>query len=130
MFNTHSEIMPASRSSVSKIKIIRLAYLTGVSSVALGLLAPTAVAQNTVDDDEVVATGIIQSLKDAASIRRNEAGVVDAITAEDIADFPDANLAESLQRITGVSIDRQDNEGNHKAVHLTLQKLRRNLYQV
>jgi TonB-dependent receptor len=37
--------------------------------------------------------------------------VVDAISAEDIGDFPDTNLAESLQRITGVSIDRSGGEG-------------------
>ena len=39
-------------------------------------------------------------------LKRDAAGVVDAITAEDIGAFPDTNLAESLQRITGVSIDR------------------------
>lgn len=61
-------------------------------------------------------TGIRGSLKSAADIKRNESGVVDAITAEDIGKFPDANLAESLQRITGVSIDRQDNEGNQISV--------------
>jgi len=95
--------------------------LSGVSLIAVtaGLSAPVFAQdadQDLFQDNEVVATGIIQSLKDAASIRRNEAGVVDAITAEDIADFPDANLAESLQRITGVSIDRQDNEGNQISV--------------
>ena len=37
--------------------------------------------------------------------------IVDAINAEDIADFPDANLAESLQRLPGVSIDRDNGEG-------------------
>ena len=66
--------------------------------------------------DEIVVTGIRRSLEDAAGVKRNEAGVVDAITAEDIGKFPDANLAESLQRITGVSIDRQDNEGNQVSV--------------
>ena len=44
-------------------------------------------------------------------IKRDAIGVVDAITAEDIGKFPDTNLAESLQRITGVSIDRQNGEG-------------------
>ncbi|MEO9971232.1 MAG: TonB-dependent receptor [Hyphomonadaceae bacterium] len=100
--------------------------LLGYSSLmALALFAtPIASAQTDADDanddeltqDVVVVKGIRGSLVDAASIRRNEAGVVDAITAEDIADFPDANLAESLQRITGVSIDRQDNEGNQISV--------------
>lgn len=44
-------------------------------------------------------------------VKREAIGVVDAITAEDMGDFPDSNLAESLQRITGVSIDRTRGEG-------------------
>ena len=44
-------------------------------------------------------------------VKRDSAGVVDAITAEDIGKFPDSNLAESLQRVTGVSIDRRNGEG-------------------
>ena len=44
--------------------------------------------------------------------KRNATGVVDAISAEDIGKFPDTNLAESLQRITGVSIDRVNGEGS------------------
>ncbi|KAK0351739.1 hypothetical protein LTR94_023761 [Friedmanniomyces endolithicus] len=42
--------------------------------------------------------------------------MVDAINAEDIADFPDANLAESLQRLPGVSIDRDNGEGRSISV--------------
>jgi TonB-dependent receptor len=48
---------------------------------------------------------------EAAQIKRNSDGVVDAIVAEDIGKFPDTNLAESLQRITGVSIDRSSATG-------------------
>lgn len=66
--------------------------------------------------ENIVVTGIRGSLTRSMDIRRTEAGVVDAITAEDIGKFPDANLAESLQRITGVSIDRQNNEGNQISV--------------
>src|SRR3546814_14442485 len=49
---------------------------------------------------------------DVCSSDLNAQGVVDAISAEDIGKFPDTNLAESLQRITGVSIDRQNGEGS------------------
>lgn len=66
--------------------------------------------------DEVVVTGIRGSLMSAANLKRNSDGVVDAITAEDIGDFPDTNLAESLQRITGVSIERNNGEGNQISV--------------
>lgn len=61
--------------------------------------------------EEVVVTGIRASLERAMDIKREASGVVDAISAEDIGKFPDTNLAESLQRITGVSIDRRNGEG-------------------
>ncbi|WGO97042.1 TonB-dependent receptor [Saccharophagus degradans] len=55
--------------------------------------------------EEVVVTGIRQSLQAAADIKRNESRIVDVIAAEDIGKLPDNNIAEALQRITGVSID-------------------------
>lgn len=61
--------------------------------------------------DTVTVTGIRNSLNQSMNIRRDSAGVVDAISAEDIGKFPDTNLAESLQRITGISIERRDGEG-------------------
>src|SRR5262245_9849913 len=60
--------------------------------------------------DEVVVTGLRGSLKASMETKRDAVGVVDAISAEDIGKFPDTNLAESLQRITGVSIDRRNGE--------------------
>ncbi|TCP35062.1 TonB-dependent receptor [Sphingomonas sp. BK235] len=66
--------------------------------------------------DDIVVTGIRASLNRAIDIKRNSPGVVDAISAEDIGKFPDTNLAESLQRITGVSINRVNGEGSQVAV--------------
>ena len=66
--------------------------------------------------EEVVVRGIRQSLEASADVKRFDAGVVDAITAEDIGAFPDTNLAESLQRVTGVSIDRTRGEGQYVTV--------------
>lgn len=82
------------------------------SSIAMALSAISvqpALAQNSDENmlEEVVVTGIRKSLMDSALIKRDSEGVVDAISAEDIGKFPDTNLAESLQRITGVSIERQ-----------------------
>jgi len=68
-------------------------------------------SQQATDLDTVVVTGIRNSLSQAMDIKRDSAGVVDAISAEDIGKFPDTNLAESLQRITGISIERRDGEG-------------------
>jgi len=62
--------------------------------------------------EEVTVTGIRGSLQASMETKRNATGVVDAISAEDIGKFPDTNLAESLQRITGVSIDRVNGEGS------------------
>ncbi len=93
--------------------------LTAVATAMLSLSAHSALAQEGAQTDEleeIVVTGIRSSLERAADIKRNSKGVVDAISAEDIGKFPDANLAESLQRITGVSIDRSNNEGNQVTV--------------
>jgi TonB-dependent receptor len=79
-------------------------------ALALGASVVTPVAAQTSESEgvleEVMVTGVRQSLLESASIKRDSDGVVDAIVAEDIGKFPDTNLAESLQRITGVSIDR------------------------
>lgn len=61
--------------------------------------------------EEVVVQGIRGSWQRAMDIKRDSSGVVDAISNEEIGKFPDQNLAESLQRITGVSIDRSGGEG-------------------
>ena len=61
--------------------------------------------------EEVVVTGLRGSLKASMETKRDALGVVDAINAEDIGKFPDTNLSEALQRITGVSIDRRNGEG-------------------
>jgi TonB-dependent receptor len=66
--------------------------------------------------EEVTVTGIRASLERSMDTKRNSAGVVDAISSEDIGKFPDTNLAESLQRITGVSISRSNGEGSQITV--------------
>ncbi len=83
--------------------------------VSGAMMPATTVAQEAASSaelEEIVVTGIRSSLQRAQDIKRNSDGVVDAISAEDIGVFPDTNLAESLQRITGVSIDRSRGEGS------------------
>nr|WP_010130634.1 TonB-dependent receptor [Microbulbifer agarilyticus] len=89
---------------------VAIATLAGVSG--------GAVAQTDADSalEEVVVVGIRGSLERAMDVKRDSQGVVDAISAEDIGKMPDTNLAESLQRITGVSIDRQNGEGSRVTV--------------
>lgn len=61
--------------------------------------------------EDIVVTGFRASLDAALSVKRESIGAVDAIVAEDIAKFPDQNLAESLQRIPGIAIQRDGGEG-------------------
>lgn len=99
----------------------RALYCASVAALLTVAMAAPVAAQTTAqtgpgsDDaaqvDEVVVTGIRGALRSALNTKRNANVMVDAINAEDIADFPDANLAESLQRLPGVSIDRDNGEG-------------------
>jgi iron complex outermembrane receptor protein len=60
---------------------------------------------------EVVVSGYRMALENALEIKRLSDVMIDAINAEDIAKFPDSNLAESLQRLPGIAIDRDNGEG-------------------
>ncbi len=80
---------------------------------------PVGYSQSESDDDSgifelegfVVTGGIRNSLEIAREMKRNSSGIQDSIVAEDIAKFPDLNLAESLQRLPGVAINREAGEG-------------------
>ena len=61
---------------------------------------------------EVVVTGIISSLKKQLKDKRDANQIKDVISAEDIGKLPDDNLAEALQRITGVQISRDFGAGD------------------
>ncbi|MGL4541692.1 MAG: TonB-dependent receptor plug domain-containing protein, partial [Polymorphobacter sp.] len=93
--------------------------LIGASAASLSVASSGVFAQETpgavpamADTGDIVISGIRASLAESMNIRRNAFGVVDAISAEEIGKFPDTNLAEALQRITGVSIDRANGEGS------------------
>lgn len=90
-------------------------------AIALALTAAAAqpaLAQDATEGEleEIVVTGFRQSLSVALEQKREAVGAVDSIVAEDIADFPDLNLAESIQRIPGVAITRQGGEGRQISV--------------
>lgn len=81
-------------------------------SIILGAGAAASVVAQEKDIEVIQVTGIRGSVQEAMNIKRESSGIVDAISAEDIGKFPDTNLAESLQRITGISISRSNGEGN------------------
>ncbi len=83
-------------------------------SAAVGAWAQATPAQESLE--EIVVTGFRQSLSVALDEKRQATGAIDAIVAEDIADFPDLNIAESIQRVPGVSIARDGGEGRQVSV--------------
>lgn len=95
---------------------------SSVATVALGLGSGAALAQSTEPDqsaelmEEVTVKGFRSSLMLGQDLKRNAVGSQESIVAEDIADFPDLNLAESLQRIPGVTINRDNGEGRQIAL--------------
>ena len=78
--------------------------------------ATTPATADAQEGDDIVVTGIRGSLRSAAALKRNSDIVMDSISSEDLGKFPDANVAESLQRIPGVSIDRSNGEGQFVSV--------------
>lgn len=72
--------------------------------------------QQELDYELILVQGIRASTQRAMDIKQSSHDVVDVIKAENIGKFPDLNLAESLQRITGVSIDRSEGEGQFVTV--------------
>lgn len=71
------------------------------SAVLAAMVAQPGYAQED-QLEEVVVTGIRSSLTKALDIKRDSTQIVDAIVAEDIGKFPDNNVVEALQRVTGV----------------------------
>jgi TonB-dependent receptor len=97
-------------------RILRKKALTGISGlVALAVsaqsLAQTASTQEDSKLEEIIVTGIRGSLQRNLNIKREASGVIDMISSEDIGKFPDSNVAASLQRIPGVSIQRSGTRG-------------------
>ena len=105
---------------MKQVKNHKTTLVAASIAAAIGLQSTTLAAyetDKTADDVEIIEVkGIRGSVIKSSDIKRSSTGVVDAISAEDIGKFPDTNLAESLQRITGVSIDRQGGEGNQITV--------------
>ena len=107
-----------SNTSRATARSVRLAQAIALTLACAA--TPAAWAQSTPapegELEEIVVTGFRASLAESLEIKRTTATAVDTILAEDIADFPDLNLAESLQRIPGVSIARDAGEGRQITV--------------
>jgi iron complex outermembrane recepter protein len=99
-------------SSNRQIRGVVRAVLGGVSTAAVctPLFAQTAPPADTTQPtdqlQEVTVTGIRASLQRSMDIKQNAIGVVDAISSEDIGQFPDANIGDAIARIPGVTVNR------------------------
>jgi len=93
------------------IKTVNRALITCGSLGALTFVSLPAVAQDAESIEEVQVLGIRGSIQKSMDVKRDSKSIVDVITAEDMGKFPDKNVAESLQRVPGVTIQRQFGEG-------------------
>ena len=93
---------PAVDDGTAATAVGQAAATTGTS----GSSPDSAVTPPEVDRDEIVVTGVRQSLATAQNIKKNSDTVVDAITASDICALPDRSVNEALQRVPGVAISR------------------------
>jgi iron complex outermembrane receptor protein len=75
--------------------------------------------------ETVLVTGIRASLQESLEVKRDSQTVVDVITSEDVGKFPDKNVAEALQRVSGVSISREFGEGERVSIRGTAPNLNR-----
>ena len=98
-------------------RVRRSALLSAAISSCLTMGAhaaqPSSPATSTTTEplEEVIVTGFRASLADALQNKRESNQIIESVSAEDIGKFPDQNVAESLQRLPGVSIDRSNGVG-------------------
>lgn len=100
--------------------------MSASSLYAIGLIALGAAGTATAQDappaqdatvvGEIIVTGTRESLRSAIERKRNALTTSDSIVAEDVSQFPDKNIGEALQRITGVSLTRDLGEGSQISI--------------
>jgi len=96
-------------------KILTTSILAALGSMTVSTMG-YAEESKAKEVEVITVSGIRGGLMRAMDLKRGSEGIVDAISAEDMGKFPDTNLAESLQRITGVSISRDNGEGSQVTV--------------
>ena len=83
---------------------------------------------NETEIEEIVVVGIRRSLRDSLTAKQMSNAVIDVVSAEDVGKFPDKNLAEAIQRVPGVVINREYGEGERVSIRGTAPNLTRTLY--
>jgi iron complex outermembrane receptor protein len=99
-------LIPGSSRGISGLALGAMA-LSGPLHAADEAPAPASTGPSGAAElQEVVVTGIRASLQKSLDIKQQAIGVVDAVSAEDIGQFPDASIGEALSRIPGVTVNR------------------------
>lgn len=119
---------------------IRAQLIRSASALALAGLASPALAQEAAADpqgttqdaepdqeDDIVVTGIRESLRASIEAKRELGVISEVITAQDIGKFPDKNVAEALQRVPGIVINREFGEGERVSLRGTAPNLTKTL---
>ena len=112
MQNTNRARSSSSGSPIFRLSPIAIGCATLLMTAGMAQAQQAPAVPDSAETTTVVVTGFRKSLGTSLNLKRESQGVVDGIVAEDIGKFPDTNLAESLQRISGVSIDRSIGEGS------------------
>ncbi|OWQ92292.1 hypothetical protein CDN99_08135 [Roseateles aquatilis] len=105
-----------------KLSLISLAVASAANAMAQeqSVAAAPAVAKAPEKGtalEQVVITGIAGSIESSLNQKRRASNLVEVITAEDMGKFPDLNLSESLQRVPGITLER-NNVGDGSAINL------------
>ncbi|HEX2584628.1 MAG TPA: TonB-dependent receptor plug domain-containing protein, partial [Steroidobacteraceae bacterium] len=96
----------------------RSAMTLAVVSTAAGLLSAGSVQAESASKapenglEEIVISGIRKSLQESLETKKSAVNAVDSIASEDMGKMPDQNVAESLQRLPGITIARTNGVGN------------------
>jgi iron complex outermembrane receptor protein len=107
--------------------LIGAAVALALSGQAAPAYSAAASTDGSGDIEEVIVSGIRGSLRESIDTKREATGVVDALTAEDVGKFPDKNLAEALQRVPGIVVNREFGEGERISVRGTSPNLTKTL---
>jgi iron complex outermembrane receptor protein len=84
---------------------LALASVLPTVAVAQTQTPPSGADAAPTEVEEIVVTGLRRGLADSISIKRRETSIVEAVSAEDIGKFPDTNIAESFNRVPGITIN-------------------------
>ena len=102
--------------------------LKSILGIAIATAYTSAIAQENSNEndatlEEVVVLGTRAALENALNTKRNYDTIVDGISADSMGRFPDLNLSESLQRVTGVQMDYSGDEGERRSGLVALRGL-------